>query len=53
MIKEFQILCNCICLPIPTLLGGVGSAIVFFIPALNIDEIINLARLAVQSLFIK
>ena len=36
-----------------TLLGGVGSAVVFFIPALNIDEIINLARLAVQSLFIK
>ena len=36
-----------------TLLGGIGSAIVFFIPALNIDEIINLARLAVQSLFIK
>jgi NADH-quinone oxidoreductase subunit N len=36
-----------------TLLGGVGSAVVFFIPALNIDEIINLARLAVESLFIK
>ena len=36
-----------------TLLGGIGSAVVFFIPALNIDEIINLTRLAVQSLFIK
>ena len=36
-----------------TILGGVGSAIVFFIPAMNIDEIIKLAQLAVQSLFIK
>lgn len=36
-----------------TILGGIGSAIVFFIPAMNIDEIINLAQLAVQSLFIK
>ena len=36
-----------------TVLGGIGSAIVFFIPAMNIDEIINLAQLAVQSLFIK
>lgn len=36
-----------------TLLGGIGSAIVFFIPAMNIDEIINLTQLAVQSLFIK
>jgi NADH-quinone oxidoreductase subunit N len=36
-----------------TLLGGIGSAVVFFIPAMNIDEIINLAQLAVQSLFIK
>jgi NADH-quinone oxidoreductase subunit N len=36
-----------------TVLGGIGSAIVFFIPAMNIDEIINLTQLAVQSLFIK
>ena len=36
-----------------TILGGIGSAIVFFIPAMNIDQIINLTQLAVQSLFIK
>ena len=36
-----------------TVLGGIGSAIVFFIPAMNIDAIINLTQLAVQSLFIK
>lgn len=36
-----------------TVLGGIGSAIVFFIPAMNIDEIINLTQFAVQSLFIK
>lgn len=36
-----------------TILGGIGSAIVFFIPALNIDQIITLAQTAVQSLFIK
>ncbi|MFK2824020.1 NADH-quinone oxidoreductase subunit N [Malaciobacter sp. WC5094] len=36
-----------------TVLGGIGSAIVFFIPALNIDQIITLAQVAVQSLFIK
>lgn len=36
-----------------TVLGGVGSAIVFFIPAMNIDQIITLAQTAVQSLFIK
>lgn len=36
-----------------TVLGGIGSAIVFFIPAMNIDAIINLAQLSVQSLFIK
>jgi NADH-quinone oxidoreductase subunit N len=36
-----------------TVLGGIGSAIVFFIPAMNIDQIINLTQLAVQSLFIK
>ena len=36
-----------------TILGGVGSAIVFFIPVLNIDSIITLSQTAVQSLFIK
>lgn len=36
-----------------TVLGGIGSAIVFFIPAMNIDTIINFSQLAVQSLFIK
>ena len=36
-----------------TVLGGIGSAIVFFIPAMNIDEIISLTQIAVQSLFIK
>ena len=36
-----------------TVLGGVGSAIVFFIPVINIDAIITLSQTAVQSLFIK
>ncbi len=36
-----------------TILGGVGSAIVFFIPVLNIDAMIALSQTAVQSLFIK
>lgn len=36
-----------------TILGGIGSAIVFFIPVINIDTIINLSQLSVQSLFIK
>lgn len=36
-----------------TVLGGIGSAIVFFIPAMNIDAIINLTQSAVQSLVIK
>ncbi|MBU3013461.1 NADH-quinone oxidoreductase subunit N [Poseidonibacter lekithochrous] len=36
-----------------TILGGVGSAIVFFIPILNIDTLIALSQTAVQSLFIK
>lgn len=35
-----------------TVLGGVGSAIVFFIPVMNIDSIIILTQTAVQSLFI-
>ncbi|PUE67794.1 NADH-quinone oxidoreductase subunit N [Arcobacter lacus] len=36
-----------------TVLGGIGSAIVFFIPAMNIDTLINFSQVAVQSLFIK
>ncbi|WP_418179369.1 NADH-quinone oxidoreductase subunit N [Aliarcobacter lanthieri] len=35
-----------------TVIGGIGSAVVFFIPALNIDTLINFAQLAVKSLFI-
>ncbi len=33
--------------------GGVGSAIVFFIPAPNIDAIIDISKLAIESLFLK
>ena len=36
-----------------TVLGGIGSAIVFFIPGLTIDTLINLSQTAVQSLFLK
>ena len=36
-----------------TILGGIGSAIVFFIPTMNIDQLIQLAHISVQSLFIK
>ncbi|MCT7646998.1 NADH-quinone oxidoreductase subunit N [Aliarcobacter butzleri] len=36
-----------------TVLGGIGSAIVFFIPAMNIDTLINFSQVAVQSLFIR
>ena len=36
-----------------TILGGIGSAIVFFIPSMNIDQLIDLTKLAVESLFIK
>lgn len=35
-----------------TVVGGIGSAVVFFIPALNIDTLINFAQLAVKSLFL-
>ncbi|MFV7791777.1 NADH-quinone oxidoreductase subunit N, partial [Aliarcobacter lanthieri] len=35
-----------------TVIGGIGSAVEFFIPALNIDTLINFAQLAVKSLFI-
>jgi len=37
---------------IMTVLGGIGSAIVFFIPLMNIDSIIALTQTAVQSLFL-
>ena len=40
-------------LAIITVVGGIGSAIVFFIPALNIDALIELTQLSIQSLFIK
>ena len=33
--------------------GGIGSAIVFFIPVPNIDAIIDISKLAVESLFLK
>jgi NADH-quinone oxidoreductase subunit N len=33
--------------------GGIGSAIVFFIPIPNIDAIIDVSKLAVESLFLK
>ncbi len=36
-----------------TILGGVGSAIVFFIPIPSIDTIISIAQITVQSLFVK
>ncbi|AXK48238.1 NADH-quinone oxidoreductase subunit N [Aliarcobacter trophiarum LMG 25534] len=35
-----------------TIVGGIGSAVVFFIPVLNIDTLINFAQLAVKSLFL-
>ena len=35
-----------------TVVGGIGSVVVFFIPALNIDTLINFAQLAVKSLFL-
>ncbi|XPV69162.1 MAG: NADH-quinone oxidoreductase subunit N [Halarcobacter sp.] len=40
-------------LAIVTVVGGIGSAIVFFIPVLNIDTLIDLTQTAIQSLFIK
>ncbi len=40
-------------LAIMTILGGIGSAIVFFIPVLNIDSLINLTQIAIQSLLLK
>jgi NADH-quinone oxidoreductase subunit N len=35
-----------------TVLGGIGSAIVLFIPVMNIDSIIVITKTAVQSLFL-
>ncbi len=40
-------------LAIITVLGGIGSAIVFFIPVLNIDSLINLTQISIQSLSLK
>jgi len=40
-------------LAIVTVLGGIGSAIVFFIPILNIDTLINITQISIQSLFLK
>ncbi len=40
-------------LAIITVLGGIGSAIVFFIPVLNIDTLINITQMSIQSLFLK
>jgi len=40
-------------LAIITVLGGIGSAIVFFIPILNIDTLINITQMSIQSLFLK
>ncbi|WP_419765820.1 MAG: NADH-quinone oxidoreductase subunit N [Arcobacter sp.] len=33
--------------------GGIGSAVVFFFPAPNIDAIIDVSKLAIESLFLK
>ncbi len=40
-------------LAILTILGGIGSAVVFFVPILNIDTLIDITKISVQSLFIK
>ncbi|PPK61631.1 NADH dehydrogenase subunit N [Malaciobacter marinus] len=40
-------------LAIVTILGGIGSAIVFFIPIPSIDTIIEISQMTVRSLFIK
>lgn len=36
-----------------TILGGIGSAIIFFIPSISIDTITNFAQVAIQSLLTK
>mgnify|MGYP000320175079 CR=1 FL=1 len=33
--------------------GGIGNAVVFFAPVPNIDDIINLSQVAIESLFLK
>jgi NADH-quinone oxidoreductase subunit N len=33
--------------------GGIGSAVVFFAPIPNIDELINVSQIAIESLFLK
>lgn len=40
-------------LAVLTVWGGIGSAIVFFIPIPNIDAIIDVSKLAIESLFLK
>lgn len=35
-----------------TIIGGIGSAIIFFIPTLSIDTITKLTNIAIQSLFL-
>ena len=35
-----------------TIIGGIGSAIIFFIPTLSIDTITELTNIAIQSLFL-
>lgn len=40
-------------LGILVIFGGVGSAIVFFVPVPNIDELIKLSNIAINSLYIK
>ncbi|WP_198304669.1 NADH-quinone oxidoreductase subunit N [Arcobacter vandammei] len=37
---------------IATIIGGIGSAIIFFIPSLSIDTITHLTNIAIQSLFL-
>ena len=36
-------------LAIATVIGGIGSAIVFFIPVLNIDTLIDLTQIVITS----
>jgi len=40
-------------LAIITVAGGIGSAIVFFIPILNIDTLINFTKIAIESLSLR
>ncbi len=40
-------------LAVATIVGGIGNAVVFFMPSLNIDTLIDLTQISIQSLFIK